>query len=98
MVDEAKDQGHHFDGAARRLADAIAGFEERVHLYIFDRFTDWDKAADQRPMGKWLRLPELPPPPTDLGEEVRTTLDRKERKLQGEIEPIETLGINPLTS
>jgi hypothetical protein len=33
-VDEAKDQGHHFDGAARRLADAIAGLEERVHQYI----------------------------------------------------------------
>ncbi len=97
-VDEAKDQGHHFDGAARRLADAIAGLEERVHLYISGRFTDWDKTADQRSMDKWLRLPELPPPPTDLGEEVRATLDRKERKPQGEIEPIEILRTDPLTS
>lgn len=33
-VDETKDQGHRFDGAARRLADAIAGLEERVHIYV----------------------------------------------------------------
>lgn len=49
-------------------------------------------------MGKWLRLPELTLPPTDLGEEVRTTLDRKEQKPQGEIEPIEILRMDPLTS
>ncbi|WP_179506829.1 MULTISPECIES: hypothetical protein [unclassified Sphingomonas] len=31
-VDEAKDQGHHFGAACRKLADAIAGLKERVHL------------------------------------------------------------------
>lgn len=97
-VDEAKDQGHHFDGAARRLADAVAGLEERVHLYISGRFTDWDKTGDQRSMDKWLRLPKLPPPPTDLGDEVRATLDRKERKPQGEVEPIEILRMDPLAA
>ncbi|MFM7402765.1 MAG: hypothetical protein ACKO1N_01460 [Erythrobacter sp.] len=56
-VDEAKDQGHHFDTACRKLADAIAGLEERVHLYISSRYTDWDKTADHISVEKWLSLP-----------------------------------------
>ena len=101
-IDEAKDQGHHFDTAARRLADAIIGVEERAHLYISGRFTDWDKTGDSASMVKWLSLPSPPPPPPppplDLGEEVRATLHRKERQNTGSApEPVEVVLLEPLT-
>nr|WP_281124947.1 hypothetical protein [Sphingomonas sp. AR_OL41] len=98
-VDEAKDQGHHFDTAVRHLADAIVGHEERVHLYISGRFTDWDKTADSEAMVKWLSLPEPPPPlPPNFGEEVRATLHRKDRDDKPAVaEAIEVLLMEPLT-
>lgn len=97
-VDEAKDQGHHFDTAARFLADAIIGMEDRTHLYISGRFTDWDKTGDSASMAKWLSLPSPPPPPLDLGEEVRATLHRKDREpTTGAPEPIEVMVLEPLT-
>lgn len=79
-VDEARDQGVHFDTAARTLADAIAGYEERTHIYISGRFTDWDATADRVSMEKWLAMPEPPPPlAPDFETEVRDTLHNKER-------------------
>lgn len=62
-VDEAKDQGHHFEDAARELADAIAGREERARLMISSRFTDWDATADRQTIDKWLQMPPPPPEP-----------------------------------
>lgn len=98
-VDEAKDQGHHFDTAVRHLADAIVGCEERVHLYISGRFTDWDKTGDNDAMLKWLSLPEPPPPPPpDFSEEVRAALHRKDRDKEPAVaEAIEILMMEQLT-
>jgi len=90
-VDEAKDQGHHFDSAVRNLEFAIAGFEPRVHLYISNRFTDWDKTADRRSMETWLALPEPPPAPPDLDEEVRATLHNREKPAGDTVEDIAVL-------
>lgn len=74
-VDEAKDQGHHFEDAARELAEAIAGREERVWLIISSRFTDWDATADRLTFDKWLRIPPPPPEPLPaLEDEVKATL------------------------
>ncbi|MDG2532571.1 hypothetical protein P6144_02835 [Sphingomonas sp. HITSZ_GF] len=74
-VDEAKDQGHHFEDAARQLAEAIAGREERVRLIISSRFTDWDATADRLTVDKWLRMPPPPPEPVPaLADEVKATL------------------------
>jgi hypothetical protein len=79
-VDEAKEQGHHFEDAARQLADAIAGREERVRLVISSRFTDWDATADRETMEKWLRMPSPPPEPAPaLEEEVKATLQNRSR-------------------
>lgn len=97
-VDEAKDQGHHFDNAARNLENAIAGFEFRVHLYISSRFTDWDKTADRRSMEKWLALPQPTPPPPDVGEEVRATLHQRKKPDADPVEDIAVLVLEPLTS
>lgn len=79
-VDEAKDQGQRFEEAARQLADAIAGREERVRLIISSRFTDWDATADRETMAKWLRMPPPPPEPAPaLEDEVRATLQNRSR-------------------
>jgi len=80
-VDEAKDQGHHFDDAARELADAIAGREERVRLIISSRFTDWDAIADRQSLDRWLRMPPpLPEPAATFEDEVRATLRNESKK------------------
>ena len=97
-VDEAKDQGHHFDSAARNLEHAIAGAEERVHLYISSRFTDWDKTADRLSMETWLSLPQAPPPPPDLEEEVRSTLQHREKPSEDPVEEVAVLVLEPLTN
>ena len=76
-VDEAKDQGHHFENAARQVADLIAGREERARVIISSRFTDWDVTGDRKIVEKWLSLPTAPPPlAEDLGDQVRATLER----------------------
>lgn len=76
-VDEARDQGVYFDTAARILGDAIAGCEERIHIYISSRFTDWDATADRVAMEKWLSMPEPPPAAPDFEQEVRDTLHNR---------------------
>ena len=97
-VDEARDQGVHFDTAVRTLADAIAGYEERTHIYISSRFTDWDATADRISMEKWLAMPEPPPAPArDFEQEVRDTLHNKERPAPVDPKgPIAVLVLEPL--
>lgn len=97
-VDEARDQGVYFDAAARTLADSIAGYEERTHIYISSRFTDWDATADRASMEKWLAMPD-PPPPLAPGfeQEVRDTLHNKEKTVPVDpADPIAVLVLEPL--
>lgn len=97
-VDEAKDQGHHFEDAARQLADAIAGREERVRLIISSRFTDWDATADRETMEKWLRMPAPPPEPAPaFADEVKATLQNRARpEKPAPAEPIAVLRMAEL--
>jgi len=97
-VDEARDQGVYFDTAARTLADAIVGHEERTHIYISGRFTDWDATADRISMERWLAMPEPPPPlAPDFETEVRDTLHNKERSAPVDPkDPIAVLVLEPL--
>ena len=96
-VDEARDQGLHFDTAVRKLSDSIAGFEQRVHLYISSRFTDWNATGDRASMEKWLAMPEPPPPLPDFEQEVRDTLHRKERAAPADPQdPLAVLVLEPL--
>lgn len=96
-VDEAKDQGHHFESAVRQLEQAIAGKEELVHIYFSSRFTDWDRTADREVVEKWLALPQLPPAPPDLGEEVRATLQRRDKPKTEPAEGIAVVVLEPLS-
>lgn len=97
-VDEAKDQGQHFEDAAKHIADAIAGREERVRLVISSRFTDWDIAADGTIMEKWLAMPVPPPEPaTAFEDEVRATLqNRSKQDKPAPAEPIAVLRLSEL--
>jgi hypothetical protein len=97
-VDEARDQGFHFETAARKLADAVTGCEERTHIYISSRFTDWDATADRVSMEKWLSMPEPPPAlAPDFEQEVRDTLHHKERPAPADPkDPIAVLVLEPL--
>lgn len=92
-VDEAKDQGQHFEDAARQLADAIAGHEEHVRLIISSRYTDWDATADRETMDKWLAMPPPPPEPEPaFEEEVKATLENRSRPDQAPtVDPIAVL-------
>lgn len=99
-VDEAKDQGHHFEDAARGLADAIAGREERVRLILSSRFTDWDATADRQTIDKWLRMPPPPPEPAPaLEDEVKATLrNRSKAEKPAPTDPIAVLRMAGLDS
>jgi hypothetical protein len=99
-VDEAKDQGHHFEDAARGLSDAIAGREERVRLILSSRFTDWDATADRQTIDKWLRMPSPPPDPEPaLEEEVKATLrNRSKAERPAPADPIAVLRMAGLDS
>lgn len=90
-VDEAKEQNDLFEDAARHLADAIAGREERANIIISSRFTDWDATADREAMEQWLSLPEPPPEPAPAFEdEVKATLQNRS-KSEEKAEPSEKI-------
>lgn len=78
-VDEAKDEGLSFATALRNLAVAISGREERAHVLISGRFSDWDFGADRDALEEWLAVPTAPPPleAEDHRDLVRATLSRR---------------------
>lgn len=99
-IDEAKDQGFRLEDAARELADAISGREERARILISGRFTDWDNVADRAVVEKWLRLPAPPPEPAPAFEdEVRSTLRNKTRPAHAPTEELVAIltmtGLDP---
>jgi hypothetical protein len=101
-VDEAKDLNLRFDTALRQIADAISGLEEKAHILISSRFSDWDFIADKASVEKWLAVPSEMPPmqEEDYRDLVRATLSHrpppKTRFSSASGDEIQTLLMKPL--
>jgi hypothetical protein len=55
-VDEAKSSGIRLEKVVRRLADGIKGAEERAHIVISGRITDWEFRKDLESLKDWLPI------------------------------------------
>ena len=53
-VDEAKSRGIRLDKVVRRLADGIEGAEQRAHVILSGRITDWEFRRDLKSLKDWL--------------------------------------------
>lgn len=65
-VDEAKLDGLRLETALRKIADGIFGVEDRVHIVLSGRFTDWEFKGDLVRFDAALAMPapsvpEVPP-------------------------------------
>ncbi len=76
-VDEAKVAGIKFERVARKLSDGIHGAEERCHVFLSCRVTDWHPQRDREALKRWLpvssviRMPE-PTPEDELLRIIRS--------------------------
>lgn len=55
-VDEAKSSGIRLEKVVRRLADGIQGAEERAHVVLSGRITDWEFRKDLASLKDWLPI------------------------------------------
>ncbi|HEY8128657.1 MAG TPA: hypothetical protein VIF39_08090 [Hyphomicrobium sp.] len=79
-VDEAKLSGIRLEKAVRRMAEGIVGREQRAHVILSGRLTDWEFRRDLGRLNEGLPVPKdpvLPPPPT--AEQVLISALRHER-------------------
>jgi hypothetical protein len=53
-VDEAKLASVKFDRVVRSIAEGIHGAEERCHIFLSGRVTDWEPRRDFEVLKKWL--------------------------------------------
>jgi hypothetical protein len=53
-VDEAKSKGVRLEKVLRKLADGIHGAEERAHIILTGRITDWEFRKDLQRLKEWL--------------------------------------------
>ena len=53
-VDEAKSKGVRLERVARRLADGIQDAEQRAHVILSGRITDWEFRRDLQSLKDWL--------------------------------------------
>lgn len=88
-VDEAKVAGIKFERVVRRLSEGIHGAEERCHIFLSGRVTDWKPRRDLEALKRWLPVSSviLKPEPTPEQELLR--IIRNERKPKEETPPNE---------
>ncbi len=81
-VDEAKTAGVKFQSVVRKIADGIHGAEERCHIFLSGRFTDWEPQRDFETLKQWLPVSSLTPMPERTPEEeiLRIVRNQKEPK------------------
>jgi hypothetical protein len=84
-VDEAKSRGIRLERAVRRLADAIRGAEERAHIVLSGRITDWEFRRDLKSLNEWLSVSIRDVTPGKTPEEELLRIIRQEQR--GEKEP-----------
>ena len=96
-VDEAKVAGIKFERVVRKLAEGIHGAEERCHILLSGRVTDWEPQRDLEALKKWLSVsasiskPE-PTPEEELLRVVRSERKRKEDTPRNEAPFIATMA------
>jgi hypothetical protein len=88
-IDEAKVAGIKFERVVRKLEAGIHGAEERCHIFLSGRVTDWEPRRDVAALKKWLPVSSAisKPEPTP-GEELLRII-RNERKPKEEAPPNE---------
>lgn len=79
-VDEAKSSGIRLEKVARRLADGIHGSEERAHIILSGRISDWEFRKDLESLKKWLPVSSQVSTPAATAEEELLRVIRQERR------------------
>ncbi len=79
-VDEAKTSGIRLEKVVRRLADGINGAEERAHVILSGRITDWEFRKDLEYLKKWLPVSSQVSTPAATAEEELLRVIRQERR------------------
>lgn len=89
-VDEAKVAGIKFERVVRKLAEGIHGAEERCHIFLSGRVTDWEPRRDLEALKKWLPVSSVISKPEPTPEQELLRILRNERKPKEEAPPNET--------
>jgi hypothetical protein len=80
-VDEAKTSGIRFEKVVRKLADGIHGSEERAHIILSGRITDWEYRKDLESLKTWLPVSsEVSTPAVTAEEELLRVLGQQRRR------------------
>lgn len=88
-VDEAKVEGIKFERVMRKLAAGIHGAEERCHIFLSGRVTDWEPRRDLAALKKWLPVSSVISKPEPTPEQELLRIIRNERKPDEEAPPNE---------
>lgn len=86
-VDEAKVAGIKFERVVRKLAEGIHGAEERCHILLSGRVTDWEPRRDVEALKKWLPVYSVFSKPEPTPKEELLRIIRNERKSKDEAPP-----------
>jgi len=98
-VDEAKSRGIRLERVVRRLADGIAGAEQRAHIILSGRISDWEFRKDLMSLKTWLPVSSKVSKPEGTGEEELLRIIRQQRRPDEAPPALETpfvAGLAPL--
>ncbi len=79
-VDEAKSSGIRLEKVVRRLADGIHGAEQRAHIILSGRITDWEFRKDLESLKECLPVSSKISRPEATAEEELLRIIRQERR------------------
>lgn len=82
-IDEAKVAGLKFERVVRKLEAGIHGAEERCHIFLSGRVTDWEPRRDVAALKKWLPVSSAISKPEPTSGEELLRIIRNERKPKG---------------
>lgn len=97
-VDEAKLDGLRLEAALRKIGDGIFGVEDRVHIVLSGRFTDWEFKGDLTRFDAVLAMPAPTEAPPLEHAELRAVLRHESQKKEtaGEREGTVVVLMGPL--
>lgn len=88
-VDEAKVAGIKFERVVRKLSEGIYGGEERCHILLSGRVTDWEPRRDLEALKRWLPVSSVILKPEPTLEQELLRIIRNERRPKEEAPPNE---------